>query len=214
MRYNTPEYWQAVKAGKITWDQVHKDEDTRQERSKRSRQTSWRYSLDRCLEPEPFDDTNGYVPEMAERIERDPNLTGEARRCLRIISAMSYRQNRQGRFIKCTIKYLMNALGRSRSAVKGYLRLLECLGYIKRDVIKDFFTRMITGIRVTLTDRCFSSHFNKKWPGKNGGIPGGQLSGHKVESEIYIPALEWWHKCSGGVWRSLMKTAPLLAAAG
>src|ERR1700680_3597934 len=102
-------------------------------RRQRSLQSCHRFTLD---EPElhPMPKTNGYVPELAARLERDRNLCDGARRCARILAEYTYRR-RDGRSAPITITYLMRALTCSRRTVQRYLRKLERDGYISTAVL-------------------------------------------------------------------------------
>jgi len=58
--------------------------------------------------------TNGYVPELAARLERDRNLCDGARRCARILAEYTYRR-RDGRSAHITVTYLVRGLCRDLS---------------------------------------------------------------------------------------------------
>ncbi|MBA4174460.1 MAG: hypothetical protein C0511_17850, partial [Hyphomicrobium sp.] len=67
------------------------------QRRQRSLQTCHRYAaIERSPRPLPRT-VNGYVPELAARIDDDPNLADGTRRCARKIAELTYRQNREGR---------------------------------------------------------------------------------------------------------------------
>src|SRR5215470_941572 len=51
----------------------------------------------------PVRDTGAYVPEMAARLENDPNLTDGARRCARKLTEYVYRRNRSSRASEITV---------------------------------------------------------------------------------------------------------------
>ena len=139
---------------------LSKDEDRRQR------------SLRSChlpAEPKPWRaqprDSGAYVPEMAERIENDPNLTDGARRCARKLVGYSYRKSRAGRTADITVTWLMRALGKSRRTVQRYLRQLERAGYISVEVIHAR-TRMCAGLCIALLAPLFPRHHRHKWPRK------------------------------------------------
>ena len=119
-------------------------------RRKRSLQTCHRYVLtERPRKPAPRE-TGAYVPELAARIDNDPNLTDGARRCARKLAELTYRQNREGRTLPVTVTYLARALGRCRRTVQRYLRQLESEGYVAVDVIASQRSRMCVGLVVRL----------------------------------------------------------------
>src|SRR5690606_4618964 len=112
------------------------------ERRKRSLQTCHRYAMGerpRKAGPRPGD---GYVPELAARIEDDPNLTDGARRCARKIAELTYRAHRDNRALPVTVTYLAKALGRCRRTVQRYLRQLEGEGYVAVEVVASPRSRM------------------------------------------------------------------------
>ncbi len=72
-QYNTPEYWQAVKAGIISWEDANNDEKEYLIRRKRSLETCHRYDMN---EKPRYDKPNtaAYTPEMSAIIDEDKNL--------------------------------------------------------------------------------------------------------------------------------------------
>ena len=76
------------------------------------------------LRPSPRDN-GAYVPELAARIEDDPNLTDGARRCARKLAEYIYRRDRETRSAEITVTYLMRSLRKSRRTVQRYLRQLN-----------------------------------------------------------------------------------------
>ena len=173
------------------------------------RQRSYRY----ChlpAEPKPRHapppDSGAYVPEMAARIEDDPNLTDGARRCARKIMEYVYRRNREGREAEITVSYLVKALGRCSRSVQRYLRQLEAGGYISVAVIHAR-TRMCAGLLVEVLAPLFPRHHRQKWPGKL------MESDTTRESQNNRPRYKysresWALRCMDGVFRSFMKTLP------
>jgi hypothetical protein len=153
-------------------------------------------------------DTGAYVPEMAARIEDDPNLTDGARRCARKIMEYVYRKNREGREAEITVSYLVKALGRCSRSVQRYLRQLEAGGYISVAVIHAR-TRMCAGLLVEVLAPLFPRHHRQKWPGKL------MESDTTRESQNNRPRYKysresWALRCMDGVFRSFMKTRPTL----
>jgi hypothetical protein len=53
----------------------------------------------------PVRDNRTYVPELAARLDTDPNLTDGARRCARILAAYTYRRHRDTRTAQITVTY-------------------------------------------------------------------------------------------------------------
>src|SRR5208282_2315074 len=99
-------------------------------------QTCHRYSLYERPRTAPPKDSDAYIPELAARLDNDPNLTDGARRCARKLAEFTYRNSREARAIDITVTYLMRALGKCRRTVQNYLRLLEREGYVRVDVIR------------------------------------------------------------------------------
>jgi Helix-turn-helix domain len=152
--------------------------------------------------PPPPRETGGYVPELADRLERDPRIGDGARRCARFIAAQSYRRNRKGP-MPITVGYLAKAMGKARRTVQRYLRQLEAAGYIEVYVIPSRITRMCAGIVIALLKPLFPRH---GWPKKliNPAMP--------FLSQIYtvnknkppIPRLQWVEHCRNGMDRALI----------
>ena len=182
-----------------------KDEDRRQR------------SLRSChlpAEPKPWKapprDSGAYVPEMAARIENDPNLTDGARRCARKLVGYGYRKNRPGRTADITVTWLMRALGKSRRTVQRYLRQLERAGYIAVEVIHAR-TRMCAGLSIALLAPLFPRHHRHKWPEKLMEPDAPQMSQNN-RLRIKYSRESWALRCMDGVFRSFMKTLPPLPA--
>jgi len=182
-----------------------KDEDRRQR------------SLRSChlpAEPKPRHapprDTGAYVPEMAARIENDPNLTDGARRCARKLMEYVYRKNRTARAAGITVAWLMRALGKDRRTVQRYLRQIEHAGYITVDVIHAR-TRMCAGLFVALLAPLFPRHHRQKWPRKLIG-PDAARESQNYRLRIKYSRESWALRCMDGVFRSFMKTIPPLPA--
>jgi DNA-binding transcriptional ArsR family regulator len=186
-------------------EQPHCPATTRKDEDRRQR------SLRSChlpAEPKPWKaqprDSGAYVPEMAERIENDPNLTDGARRCARKLVGYGYRKNRAGRTADITVTWLMGALGKSRRTVQRHLRQLERAGYIAVEVIHAR-TRMCAGLCVTLLDPLFPRHRRQKWPAKLMEPDAPQMSQNN-RLRIKYSRQSWALRCMDGVFRSLMKT--------
>ena len=159
----------------------------------------------------PPRDSGAYVPEMAARIDDDRNLTDGARRCARKLAEYVYRRNREGRTAEITVTWLMAALGKSRRTVQRYLRHLERAGYIAVDVIRSG-TRMCAGLAVQLLAPVFPRHHRQKWPQKLIDLDAPRMSQNNSSryKTARIGRESWALRCMEGVFRSLMKTIPLL----
>lgn len=187
------------------------------ERSRRSRNTCHRYSIaERPRQAAPRDNRN-YVPELAARIEDDPNLTDGARRCARKLAELTYRQNRAGRALPVTVTYLAKALGRCRRTVQRYLRQLEGEGYVSVDVVASRRSRMCVGLIVRLCVPLLAAHHRLRWPG-NLANPGAtaESQNKRFRDNLWweCPRMgvgQWALRCMDGVFRSFMATDPLSA---
>jgi len=151
-------------------------------------------------------DSGAYVPEMAARIEDDPNLTDGARRCARKIMEYVYRKNREGREAELTVSYLAKALDRCDRSVQRYLRQLEAGGYICVAVIRAR-TRMCAGLLVEVLAPLFPRHHRQKWPQK---LMDSDTTRESQNNRFrYKYSRESWAlRCMDGVFRSFMKTLP------
>jgi hypothetical protein len=185
------------------------------ERRRRSLNTCHRYT--RAERPRKAAPRAGraYVPELAARIEDDPNLTDGARRCARKLAELTYRQNREGRALPVTVTYLAKALGRCRRTVQRYLRQLEREGYVAVDVVISQRARMCIGLTVRLLGPLMAPHHRQRWPGSPanpGATPESLNKRFKgyIQAEGYRTGVEQWAlRCMDGVFRSFMKTDPL-----
>jgi hypothetical protein len=166
---------------------------------------------ERPLHPQPRD-SGAYVPEMAARIDDDRNLTDGARRCARKLAEYTYRKNRNGRIAEITVTWLMRALGRSRRTVQRYLRQLERAGYISVEIIHAG-TRMCAGLMVELMAPLFPRHHRAKWP-QELIEPDAPRKSQNNRLRYRSSRESWALRCMDGVFRSLMKTIPLLACPG
>jgi hypothetical protein len=157
--------------------------------------------------PPPRDD-GAYVPELAARIEDDPNLTDGARRCARKLAEYIYRRDRETRSAEITVTYLMRSLRKSRRTIQRYLRQLEHAGYISVQVIHAG-TRMCAGLLVALLTPLFPRHHRQQWPHKLGN-PDAPRKSHNHRLRIKYSREDWALRCMDGIFRSLMKTIPPL----
>lgn len=184
-------------------------------RRRRSLQTCHRHAMtERPRKPAPLEN-NAYVPELAARLDNDPNLTDGARRCARKLAELTYRQNREGRALPVTVTYLAKALGRCRRTVQRYLRQLEDEGYVAVDVVASNRSRMCLGLVVRLLAPLFAVHHRQRWPQSraNPGATRESLNqshkGYFREEGCRISVEHWALRCMNGVFRSLMQTSPL-----
>ena len=178
-----------------------KDQDRRQ----RSLRSCHLPAEPKQLQAQPRD-SGAYVPEMAARIEDDPNLTDGARRCARKLMQYVYRKDRTARAADITVTWLMKALGKERRTVQRYLRQLERAGYITVEVVHAR-TRMCAGLFVALLAPLFPRHHRQKWPGKLIDSDASQKSQNN-RLRIKYSRESWALRCMDGVFRSLMKTLP------
>jgi len=155
-------------------------------------------------------DSGAYVPEMAARIEDDPNLTDGARRCARKLMQHVYRKDRTARAADITVTWLMRALGKDRRTVQRYLRQLEYAGYITVEVVHAR-TRMCAGLFVALLSPLFPRHHRQKWPQKL-IEPDASRKSQNNRLRIKYSRESWALRCMDGVFRSFMKTLPPLPA--
>jgi len=187
----------------------------RTERGRRSLNTCHRYAqTERPRKPAPRG-SRAYVPELAARIEDDPNLTNGARRCARKLAELTYRRNREDRALPVTVTYLARALGRCRRTVQRYLRQLEREGYVAVDVVVSQRARMCVGLVVRLLGNLMAAHHRHRWPGSLGN-PGAtreslnQSKGYYSRAEGYRTSVrQWAMRCMDGIFRSYMETNPL-----
>jgi hypothetical protein len=185
------------------------------ERRRRSLQTCHRYRETESRRRPAPKDSGAYVPELAARLEDDPNLCDGARRCARKLAEETYRTDRESRSLAVTVTYLARALGRCRRTVQRYLRQLEREGYIVVDVIAGVRSRMCVGLVVRLCDPLIARHHRQKWP-DTARKPGATVESQKHRFKGYIkgvsrqmPVGAWAMRCMDGVLRALMKTDPL-----
>ena len=184
-------------------------------RRKRSLQTCHRYAAaEHPRHPAPRE-TNAYVPELAARLDNDPNLTDGARRCARKLAELTYRSHRNSRSLPVTVTYLVKALGRCRRTVQRYLRQLEGEGYVSVDVVASCRSRMCVGLVVRLLSPLFAAHHRQRWPERRANPGATQESLNQSHKGYFqgegrrISVEQWALRCMNGVFRALMQTDPL-----
>jgi hypothetical protein len=185
------------------------------ERRRRSLATCHRYSMGERPRKAAPRDCDAYVPELAARIDNDPNLSDGARRCGRKLAELTYRRTREERALPVTVTYLAQALGRCRRTVQRYLRQLEREGYVAVEVVAAKRTRMCVGLIVRLLGTLLAPHHRDRWPGKlgNPGATRESLIERKIisigDNAYRVSVEQWARSCMDGVFRSFMKTSPL-----
>lgn len=210
-KYNTPEYWQAVKVGLISWDDVTNDDAAYQIRRNRSLQSCHRYNM---KEQQRYEkpDTRTYMPELSGRVCRDKNLSGQVLKAVMFLMERIYMKARNSRTIRITASYIAKGIRMSIRTVRRYLRNLEEEGYIQINIVRHVATGMVACLEIKLLKSLFPQHHEKKWPQKVEN-PDRTFLSDKKSSLIYIrkeSRTEWAIRCMNGVWKSLMKTNPLI----
>jgi len=177
-------------------------------RRMRSLYSCHRYAEEPARKPLPTD-RGTYVPELSERLERDPNLTDGARRCARIIAGYAYRRDRDDRTAAITVSYLAKALCKCRRTVQRYLRQLERNGYLFIAVVIGQRSRLCTGLSIQLLAPLLPRHHHHKWPEKamkSGATPMSQNYRKKNKTDPIIGREAWAARCGDGVFRALCRT--------
>lgn len=155
-------------------------------------------------------ENGAYVPQLAARLEDDPNLSDGARRCARKLAEYVHRCGRENRSAEITVTFLMNALRRDRRTVQRYLRLLERGGYIAVEVLQ-WRTRMCAGLAVKLLTPLLPRHGWQKKLMKPDAARKSQNYTTNIRTERFSRE-SWALKCMDGVFRSLMATLPRFSA--
>jgi len=158
----------------------------------------------------PRRENSAYVPQLAARLDDDPNLSDGARRCARKIAEYVHRCGRENRSAEITVTFLMKALRRDRRTVQRYLRQLERAGYIAVEVLQ-WRTRMCAGLFVKLLAPLLPRH---GWPDKAMKPDAARVSQNyrsNIKTERFSRE-SWAVKCMDGVFRALMATLPRFPA--
>jgi len=182
----------------------HTYDDKYLERRQRSLRTCHVPAEEKELRPRR--ENAAYVPQLAARLEDDPNLSDGARRCARKLAEYVHRSDRENRSAEITVTFLMTALRKSRRTVQYYLRQLERGGYIAVEVLQ-WRTRMCAGLAVRLLAPLLPRH---GWPEKAIKL-GAQKPAQNYRSNIKTERFSresWALKCMDGVFQSLMTTLP------
>lgn len=131
--FGTPEYWQAVAAGRITWDQAERDQRTTESRRARAIASQSNRTRDPRGERQPPDASRQWVREMATTAYRDDRLTMGAKALLAIIVAETGEHEGRGRMLNKS--YLARRIKRSTRTVQRYLAQLRRYGYIAAEAV-------------------------------------------------------------------------------
>lgn len=185
------------------------------DRQRRALQTCHRYAMDERPRKAAPESGKAYVPELAARLDDDPNLTDGARRCGRKLAELTYRASRESRALPVTVTYLARALGRCRRTVQRYLRQLEREGYVAVEVVASQRSRMCVGLVVRLLAPLLAAHHRQRWPGGHAN-PGATRESQNQRFKSYFSSEtsrmsveQWALRCMDGVFRSFLKTNPL-----
>ena len=157
----------------------------------------------------PVHDSHAYTPELAERLDRDPNLSDGARRCARIIAAYTYRRARTSRRAEITVTWIAARMDVCRRTAQRYLRQLEHAGYITVTVCASR-VRMCIGIIIELLTPLFPGHHAKAWP-QTREKPAATIPSHNYSFKIKYREFSRAHfaaKVQDGLFRSLMNKIP------
>ncbi len=161
-------------------------------------------------EPKPYRkpplDSGAYVPELAARLDNDPNLTDGARRCMRKIAEYAYLRHRENRRPEITVTWLVKALGRCRRTVQRYLRQLEGAGYISAGVLISARSGLCIGLLIELLAPLFPRHHAAHWPHRaaKSGATFVSLTHRFRYKNTPIPVQNWALRCMDGIFNRLM----------
>ncbi len=143
--FNTPEYWQALSRGQISWEQAARDEGACEQRRKRARDSKHNKAalLNRHMRPAPHE-SKQFAKPMATTAARDDRLTPQAKALLQIIVARTGKE-RMTDTCKTTLGIIINRCPRS---VQRYLGELVKFGYIRTQIKKSRRSGLYTGLRI------------------------------------------------------------------
>ena len=211
LKYNSPDYWQALSNGLISWEQAEADQKLYEVRRDRSLQTCHRFSAVRFGKKRyPKPETRAYTPETSACVDEDRNLTANAANAVRFLMRYAYQKARDTRTIRITVSYIAKGLKRCCRSVQRYLRALEEEGYISTEIVRNAATGMVECLEITLLSPLFPDHHKEKWPYKleKPGNPDATVLSDK-QSHIYIYTKEsvsaWALRCMNGVFDTFMK---------
>ena len=178
-----------------------------QDRRLRSYRTCWLPADHPELAPPPRA-SGAYVPEMAARIDNDPNLTDGARRCARKLAEYVYIRDRDRKTAPITVTWLMKAMGKSRRSVQRYLRQLERAGYIIVSVIHAG-TRMCAGLMIELMATLIPRHGWRQKAIKPDAPKLSQKDRLRYKPRL-IPRVLWAVKCTDPIQKAWDRIMPPL----
>lgn len=161
--FNTPEYWQAYKAGVIPEEQVLADYAAFDRRRNTARRTSHRYAFKGLGHRHFSRETGAYVPmKSAQCINR--NLTGCAKDVLDFILEKAYLHCREERAIYITKSYIAGGIRYCQRAVQYALRQLEDHKYIICEVVRDW-RGTVHCLRIKINEKtALPKHHWDQWP--------------------------------------------------
>ena len=143
--YNTPEYWQAVTDGLISWDQAEKDQARFEARSKRARDAKYNKApAPSRHERQPPCESKQFAKPMSTRAARDDRLTPQAKALLQVIVARTGK-GRTTDTTKTTLGAIMNRCPRS---IQRYIGELVKFGYIRTQIIKSRGSGLFVALRI------------------------------------------------------------------
>lgn len=132
-QFGTPEYWQAVAAGQITWGQAERDQRATESRRERAKASQGNRTRDPRGERQPPEASRQWCREMATTAFRDDRLTMGAKALLAIIVAETGEHEGRGRML-CKA-YLARRIRRSARSVQRYLAQLRRYGYVAAETV-------------------------------------------------------------------------------
>ena len=146
--YNTPDYWAAVREGRISWEaagRAHARYEERRRRARDSRGTSAAIPA-RHLRPAPRESRQWCRP-MATTAARDDRLTPQAKALLQVLTA---RCGRHG-WTETTKGTLGDVMSRHPRSIQRYVRELIRFGYIRARAVRSAVSGLYTGMRLWVT---------------------------------------------------------------
>lgn len=124
--FGTPEYWQAIEHGHITWEQAEAAQQARETRRQRALASASNRTRDPRRDKAPPEDSRQWARELSTAAMRDDRLTPGAKALLVLIAAEI------GDFPRRMLAkgYLARRIKRSARTVQRYLVQLRRYGYI------------------------------------------------------------------------------------
>jgi hypothetical protein len=158
-QYNSPEYWQAVASGAISWEQAEFDQCTSAKKRKRAQDSKENVAPlpSRHLRPAPLK-TKQYSQKMSTQAARDDRLTPQSKALLQIIIA---RAGKNGRVTDTTKFTLGKMLSRSPRSIQRYLCELVKFGYLRTQIVKSQRTGLYIALRIWIMNSCLPYYARK-----------------------------------------------------